>query len=96
MLRLRVRVDDELAVNNGAPERIQGVLVVREVQALELVVRVVAVDLRGSGQRDGHARSRGSTRQVDRLVLRVEVRLHEQQDAHAVRLLADPVAEVEE
>ena len=46
MLRARVGVDHELAVDNRAPERHHRVLMVREVEPLHFPVGVVAVDLR--------------------------------------------------
>ena len=48
VLRVRVRVYDELAVNNGTSQWVQRVFVVRKEEPLEVAVDVVAIDLRAN------------------------------------------------
>ena len=80
LLRARVRVQNELAVDERAPKRHHGVLMVREVKSLHLAIRVVAVDLlRSATGRSAatHDATGSDTHQVYCLFLRLEVRLHE-------------------
>lgn len=95
MLRERVRVYDELAVNNGISQWVQRAFVVRKEEPLEVAVDIVAIDLRAdlasfSATEDSELEQKTHEKNV--LLFRLWVGLDIQQNPNAIRLLAHPKA----